>query len=218
MSFSAKIDQKLEPFRLLSHPYYQDWMAGKLSKETLQDYAAEYFAHVQAFPRYVSSTHSLCENIKNRQVLLENLVDEEQGEKNHPELWMRFAEGLGCDRAQIQVMENSLGAELAQTIMKLCRSSYAEGLAALYTYETQIPEIAESKISGLKEFYQLRDERSLEFFEVHLKADVYHAQACREQLDQLSELEKAKAERASELTAKALWFFLDGVQARRLAS
>ena len=31
------------------------------------------------------------------------------------------------------------------------RSSYAEGLASLYTYERQIPEIAETKIQGLKE-------------------------------------------------------------------
>ena len=30
------------------------------------------------------------------------------------------------------------------------RSSYAEGLASLYTYERQIPEIAETKIQGLK--------------------------------------------------------------------
>ena len=29
------------------------------------------------------------------------------------------------------------------------RKSYAEGLASLYTYERQIPEIAETKISGL---------------------------------------------------------------------
>ena len=30
------------------------------------------------------------------------------------------------------------------------RKSYAEGLASLYTYERQIPEIAETKIQGLK--------------------------------------------------------------------
>ena len=33
------------------------------------------------------------------------------------------------------------------------RKSYAEGLVSLYTYERQIPEIAETKIQGLKKFY-----------------------------------------------------------------
>ena len=32
------------------------------------------------------------------------------------------------------------------------RSTYAEGLASLYTYERQIPEIAETKIQGLKKY------------------------------------------------------------------
>ena len=34
------------------------------------------------------------------------------------------------------------------------RSSYAEGLASLYTYERQ-PEIVETKIQGLKKFMEL---------------------------------------------------------------
>ncbi len=32
-----------------------------------------------------------------QQVLLGNLIEEEQGDENHPELWKRFAEGLGVD-------------------------------------------------------------------------------------------------------------------------
>jgi pyrroloquinoline-quinone synthase len=57
----------------------------------LQIYAQEYYGHVSAFPRYISSIHSLCEKIEDRQVLLENLIDEEQGSENHPELWMQFS-------------------------------------------------------------------------------------------------------------------------------
>ena len=56
---------------------------------------SKYYAHVSNFPIYISATHSRCDDIKVRQLLLENLNDEEKGEENHPELWMRFAEGLG---------------------------------------------------------------------------------------------------------------------------
>ena len=47
------------------------------------------------------------------------------------------------------------------------RKSYAEGLASLYTYERQIPEIAETKIQVLKRFYGVKSKEGLEFFEAH---------------------------------------------------
>ncbi|KJW04549.1 putative coenzyme PQQ synthesis protein C [Rickettsia argasii T170-B] len=43
--------------------------------------------------------HYKCSDIQARQILLGNLIEKEQGEENHPELWKRFAEGL-CLRNQ----------------------------------------------------------------------------------------------------------------------
>jgi pyrroloquinoline-quinone synthase len=34
--------------------------------------------------------------------LLDNLIEEEKGSENHPELWLRFAEGLGFDRDSVE--------------------------------------------------------------------------------------------------------------------
>ena len=44
------------------------------------------------------------------------------------------------------------------------RKSYAEGLASLYTYERQIPEIAETKIRGLKKFYGVKFKKRTRIF------------------------------------------------------
>ena len=55
---------------------------------------------------------------------------------------------------------------------------YAEGLASLYTYERQIPEIAETKIQGLKKFYGVNSKEGLEFFQAHKSADVIHRAEC----------------------------------------
>src|SRR5437870_2715827 len=88
----------LEPFHLLKHPFYRDWMEGKLSAACLQDYAGQYFHHVDAFPRYLGAIHSLAADASSRRVVLENLNDEEgvgYG-KSHPELWLDFARGLGA--------------------------------------------------------------------------------------------------------------------------
>ena len=53
-----------------------------------------------SFPTLYCAIHSKCSDIQARQILLGNLIEEEQGEENHPELWKRFAEGLGCLRNQ----------------------------------------------------------------------------------------------------------------------
>ena len=90
-SFINQLDARIEKGHLLNHSFYQAWNAGELSHETIQEYAAQYFKHVSSFPRYLSAIHSNCDDIKTRQILLENLVDEEKGPENHPELWMRFA-------------------------------------------------------------------------------------------------------------------------------
>ncbi|MCA4773949.1 iron-containing redox enzyme family protein [Wolbachia endosymbiont of Mansonella perstans] len=72
-----------------------------MSLEALRIYAKEYYYRVAAFPRYISGIYSLCPNLRMRQVLLGNLIEEEQGDENHPELWQHFAEGLGVSRSNL---------------------------------------------------------------------------------------------------------------------
>ena len=86
---------------LLKHPFYQAWTAGTLTADRLRNYAVQYYRHVAAFPRYLSGLHSRCEDLETRQLLLENLVDEERGRDNHPELWLQFAEALGLTREKV---------------------------------------------------------------------------------------------------------------------
>ena len=69
-----KIDNMIEEKHLLNHSFYKAWSAGELPKETIREYAAQYFQHVSLFPRYLSSIHSNCEDIKIRQILLDNLL------------------------------------------------------------------------------------------------------------------------------------------------
>ena len=104
--------------------------------------------------------------------------------------------------------------EMIDNFFTQARSSYAEGLASLYTYERQIPEIAETKIQGLKKFYGVNSKEGLEFFEAHKSADVIHRAECEKLLDSLSEEEQEKAEKASLKTAKFLWNFLSGMTAK----
>jgi pyrroloquinoline-quinone synthase len=215
MNLSERIQQSLEPVRLLDHPFYQAWVAGELSQQDLQHYAKAYFAHVLAFPRYVSGVHSRCEDLQSRQQLLANLVDEESGEEHHPELWLRFAEGLGESRDAVVEHADAATAELVDKFLTRTSSSYAEGLGALFAYESQIPRVATTKIDSLRNTYDVTDERTLAFFTVHAQADVYHTQALTDQLDGLSAEEGNKAQEAAAECAQGLWDFLSELDSRR---
>ena len=210
--FSKELNEKLDKYHLLNHPFYKSWNEGKLTREIIKDYAEQYYQHVKAFPRYISATHSLCEDLEKRKILLENLQDEEKDGADHPKLWKNFAMAMGSDSKKIEnVKKEKFTKELIDNFFKNGRASYAEGLASLYTYERQIPEIAETKIRGLKNHYGVSSKKGLEFFEVHKAADVYHGEACEKLLDDLSPAEQKKAEASALSTAKYLWNFLSGI-------
>ena len=214
--FSKKLNQKLDKFHLLKHPFYEIfWNEGKLTREIIKDYAEQYYQHVKAFPRYISATHSICDDIEKRKILLENLQDEENPNADHPKLWKNFALAMGADPDKIEnVKREWFTDDMIENFFYQARKSYAEGLASLYTYERQIPEIAETKIRGLKKFYGVTSKEGLEFFEAHKAADVIHRKECEKLLDALTEEEKDKAEKASVLTARYLWNFLSGMSTK----
>ena len=157
-SFVDKVDQKIQDMHLLNHSFYQSWNEGSLSLETIREYSSQYFKHVSAFPRYLSAIHSNCDHIGTRKILLENLNDEEMGPEDHPELWMRFAEGMGNTRDEVKnavLMEET--EELVNTFNQLSRSEdYLKGLAALYCYESMQPEISKTKKEGLQNIYGIK--------------------------------------------------------------
>ncbi len=210
--FSKKLNHKLDQYHLLNHPFYKSWNEGKLTREIIKDYAEQYYQHVKAFPRYISATHSLCEDIEKRKILLENLNDEENKEADHPKLWKNFALAMGADAEEIEkVKADQFTQDMIDNFFRNGRSTYAEGLASLYTYERQIPEIAETKIQGLKKHYGVHSKEGLEFFVAHKAADVHHRVECEKLLDGLSVEEQDKAEIAAISTAKYLWNFLSGI-------
>ena len=196
LSFIEKVDSEIQKHHLLNHSFYKSWNEGALEKETIKEYAAQYFQHVSSFPRYLSAIHSNCDDIKVRQLLLENLVDEDKGDENHPELWMRFAEGMGNTREEVKnkiTMKETR--DLVETFMGLSKSEkYHIGLAALYCYESMQPEISETKKDGLQKFYNIEDENTLKFFTVHMHADKWHRAVVRKLIIELSDTKEKRTE------------------------
>ena len=143
-------------------------------------------------------------------MLLENLMDEEIHGTDHPTLWMQFSEGMGANR---DMVENETSIPETQTMVdkfyELAERDWKDGLCALYAYESQVPDVSASKIAGLKQFYDVHDERTLEFFIAHQAYDVQHAHQVVGLIERYAEPERA--ERATREAVNALWGFLDGM-------
>lgn len=216
--FLAQLDGTIARYALLEHPFYQAWSEGDLTLETLREYSKQYYAHVRSFPTYLSAVHSNCDDLNTRRLLLENLVEEQQGPPaSHPELWLRFAESLGATRTEVENAElRPETVESVATFRRLTRdSNYLEGVTALYAYESQVPEIARSKREGLAARYAIDDPAAVEYFSVHEEADVRHSADEREIIAGgcTTSAARERALGAAEDAARAMWRFLDGMHA-----
>jgi pyrroloquinoline-quinone synthase len=210
MQLINQLNEIIDEKHLLKHEFYQAWSRGKLSRQTLQHYAAQYYKQVESFPCFISRVHTHCPAIAARKVLLENLVDEEIHGTDHPALWMQFAEGLGLTREQ--VMQEPSIAETKEMVDKyyaLADRHWGDGLCALFAYESQVPVVAESKVTGLKQFYGVHDDKALEFFIAHQVYDVGHAKKVAELIEYYVEPERAIV--ATHEATHVLWGFLDGM-------
>ncbi len=209
-ALEARLRAAIAERSLLDHPFYREWSAGTLELERLRDYARQYYHFERAFPRFLSAIHARTESPAIRQLLLDNLWDEEHGKRNHTALWLEFAAALGISREEVErtVPHAQTRALVAHYAEAAANAPVAEALGALFAYESQVPAIAWEKIKGLSEKYGLRPDQ-FEFFSVHLVSDVAHSGAEIAAIEELCEDSDAvvgAAERASE----RLLAFLDG--------
>jgi pyrroloquinoline-quinone synthase len=207
-----KIDAAIAEKSLLKHPFYQDWQAGKLSRESLQLYAAQYYRHVEAFPQHLKVLAARADKSL-KPVVMENLAEELNPEGPHPKLWREFAETLGVSEDDMMDSPSLPGTQhVVHKFREICSNrTVAEAVAALYAYEAQVPEIAATKIDGLKRFYGIIEPKGLAYFEVHEQADKAHRAAWREWLEANAAEKEAEILASTNEALDALWGALSAV-------
>lgn len=219
----SHVEDVIERRHLLKHPFYVAWSQGELLLAQLRQYAGQYMHQVLAEPTYLSNVHANTPHFTTdgkadlgaRQAILQNLVDEEMGPCNHPELWKRFAKALGLSADDLAAEAAVPATErLISVFTDLCRNRpYYAGLAALHAFESQVSAIAAVKIEGLRRFYGFTDPADYEFFTVHRTADVKHSATEWRLIERAADSPTKRAEvlAATSETCEALWTFLDGV-------
>jgi len=175
--------------------------------------AAQYFAHVRAFPAHLSALHCRCEDPEVRKAIAGNLAEEEDGAETHPELWLQFATGLGLDGGSIRRTTASPKVrDLIETYREVARRDIGLAAAGLDCYEKQAPAVSAPKIDGLRQHYGIGDPATVRYFTVHETADVRHAAEWETVLDRtMPDAEQALA--VADRVLDALWGALDGIYA-----
>jgi pyrroloquinoline-quinone synthase len=225
--FFQKLDACITQYDLLCHPFYKAWSAGELTRTDLQEYARDYYRHVEAFPTYLAELGIRLEESELRRAVLANMSDEKGGEDlygeplpAHSELWLDFVEGMGASRnMRGHASPPAVGRLLSFYHQVAQRGLPEEALAAFYVYESQVPRVAQEKARGLESLYGA-DEKTRGYFTLHATADVQHSRVWRQQLTKRLEANPQAAEKAlesGEAAARALWDALDGIEERRAA-
>jgi pyrroloquinoline-quinone synthase len=207
------LDKTIRDRSILQHPFYRAWEMGELNREQLATYARVYYPHVKAFPSYLEAVMRHAADPAVRAELEDNLNDELHNPAPHDALWLDFASHMGLDRDAVETATPHAAAEaIVRTFRDLAREGLASGLAALYAYESQQPDVSCSKVAGLRGRYGVDDPAAVAYFEVHESADVRHRQGERDALEAClaagtpPEVVKRAAERALD----AYWGLLDG--------
>ncbi len=214
----TRIQDRIAGRSLLDHPFYRAWSAGELSIGDLRVYAAQYYHFEAEFPRLLSAVHSRCGDREVRQSILDNLWDEEHGERNHRAMWLDFCEAIGLGRDEPESTEPLPDtAAMLESYRAACGGrTFQEGLAAIYAYEEQVPAVMVEKMRGLRDHFGIDGEDAMRFFEVHSVLDEDHSDRERDGIVDHTgpDLEPA-VEAALQEALDGWWGFLDGVMAAR---
>ena len=190
MDFKQALDSKTADHNLLNHPFYQAWSTGELPLNALRSYAREYGA-------FISTVPDGWEAVGDAEIAAEEI--------EHIDLWADFATGLDTTVSEAEIPQVKALVETANALF----SERVTALGALYAFEAQQPATAQSKLAGLKAFYQL-PKTAEPYFETHAHND-YEAEMLLERIAELPSASHATVIQACEQMSVALWNALTGI-------
>jgi len=202
------------------HPLWHKIAEGKVSREGMKVFAAQFFLQVREFPRAISALHSRCYDAIERQKLAESLYEEESGRISgsapHPELFIRFGLGLGMKREELTEAKPlpSTAALIDWFELSTKDRSFEEGIAAInVAAEGQVPGNFEPFARALEKHYGVTRDQ-VAFFDIHEIADRDHSDVGDHVLShaELTGHEADKVRAAAERSVDLWWQFFDGME------
>ncbi len=204
------------------HPLWLHIADGRLPRSGLGPFAVQFFLQVREFPRAVSALHSSCPDSRERVELAESLYEEETGRisgcnVSHPELFIRFGEGVGVPRdAMVAGVPLPTTAALIDWFERSTREHpFIEGAAATnLAAEGQVPGAFGPFARALERHYGC-SRAQVAFWDVHEQADREHSAIGDHIVVRLATTPALQADvrRAVARSLDLWWRFFDGVAA-----
>ncbi len=169
------------PFK--THPFFRGIERGEVPKPVVQAWVQQFYPWLASVPIAMAERFSNCPidvaNDPFRRLILDQLVEEAGDPKGtttgHPELWLRFCEGLGVPRAQV------LGApQLPSTMVAIDDFLYTNRVHPFYvsaagSSEPPNVELCARLLPAFQRHYRVPDDH-LEYYRLHVTADVEHSE------------------------------------------
>lgn len=170
------IDNEINRRSLLHHQFYTLWNEGKLSLNHLRGYSKEYFQLVKTVPELVLNIYKNFEKHNSNDYYLKSIKKTYLEELDHIEPWLKFSLSLGLEKNELLDYNGTNEVNLAiENLKNLCGSSLIEGVSTMYSLEKELPQISNTKIEGLKQFYGINKQEDIKYFKIHEIADIEHA-------------------------------------------
>ena len=179
-SLVKRIDELIEERSLLKHKFYLMWNEGKLTLDSLNGYSKEYFQLVKAIPSFVQTIRE-----QSPPAIRSEIEANQKEEEEHIKPWMRFAGTLGVLQVELEGYYGLEKTRQAVSELSALMGSFEGGSAAMYSLEQEIPKISLSKMDGLQKFYNMTSEEAIEYFRLHIEADIRHAAVWRRILEKI---------------------------------
>ncbi len=168
------------PFR--THPFFSDIERGKADRGLIQRWVAQFYPWLACVPLAMAERYSRCpwesKFDRYRSMILDQLL-EEAGDPHgkspgHPELWLRFCEGIGVPRARVLATP-----PLPSTLVAIDDFLYINREVPFYvsaggSSEPPNVELCERLLPAFRKHYEVSEDH-LDYYRLHVTADEEHS-------------------------------------------
>ena len=165
-----------------THPFFADVERGAAPKPLDRAWVKQFYPWLACVPIAMAERFSNCpwdvKFDKYRRMVLDQLVEEagdpKGKEPGHPELWLRFCEGLGVPRAEVHA-----GPLLPSTMVAIDDFLYTNRLHPFYisaagSSEPPNVDLCARLLPSFRKHYEVPEDH-LEYYRLHVTADVEHS-------------------------------------------
>jgi len=200
-----------------SHPFFEMWAAGRLTKEQTAIYCIQHYHFVSEYLNWMAYEASQIPHRDVKAYLFENLGDEENPEDRHLDMLADYVAACGLGRDSIEQSVVLPGTEGLQNWgwRLVYQRPWQAALAGMFIgLESQFLDICRKVVLGLHQHYGYTPgSREIRFFEEHIGADEIHGAkgfAMVEKYCTSPELQQQALKAVEEATLKR-WRYMNGV-------